>query len=89
MITLITYELKQPDRDYSILYETIKNAGVSWWHYLDSVWIINTTMELDQLSSLLRSNMDDNDTLFVVDITNSKHQGWLPSKAWEWFKSNK
>lgn len=87
MIALITYDLKQPDRDYSKLYDVIKNAGTSWWHYLEFVWIINTTLTVDALSSMVKSNMDEKDLLFVVDITNCKYQGWLPSKAWVWFKT--
>lgn len=87
MLLLISYDLKQPDRDYSSLYDTIKNAGSSWWHYLESVWIIKTDMSVDCCSNLLLRNMDTNDLLFVVDITGKKSQGWLPSKAWEWLKS--
>ena len=87
MIALITYELKQPDRDYSNLYNVIKNAGTSWWHYLESVWIINTTLTVDVLSSMVKSNLDEKDLLFVVDVTNCKYKGWLPSKAWQWCKT--
>lgn len=89
MILLISYDLKQPDRDYNSLYDAIKNAGTNWWHYLESVWIINTNLSVDDCSNLLHGNMDPNDTLFVVDITGQKYQGWLPSKAWEWFTSNR
>ena len=32
--------------------------------------------------------MDDNDRLFIVEITNQKYQGWLPSKAWEWLRDH-
>lgn len=89
MILLISYDLKQPDRDYSQLYETIKNAGISWWHYLESIWIINTNLSIQECSNLLHNNIDTNDFLFIVDISEKEHQGWLPSKAWEWFRQNK
>ena len=89
MILLISYDLKKPDRDYSSLYEAIKNAGCNWWHYLESVWIINTDLTPGVCSDLIRSSMDEDDSLFVVDITGKAHQGWLPSKAWDWFKTNK
>lgn len=89
MILLITYDLKQPDRDYSSLYDTIKSSCTTWWHYLESVWIVKTDLTVDACSDMLHNAMDENDMLFVVDITGMKHQGWLPSKAWEWFKANK
>lgn len=88
MILLITYDLKIPDRDYSALYEAIKNAGTSWWHYLDSVWIINTSMTVNDCSNLLHTYMDSSDLLLVLDISGKQYQGWLPTKAWEWLKDN-
>lgn len=89
MILLISYDLKEPNRDYESLYEAIKNAGTSWWHYLESTWIINTNLPIDECSNLLHGAMDANDTLLIVDITGKAHQGWLPSKAWDWFSTNK
>ena len=39
MIVLITYDLKQPGRNYSDLYETIKSLG-DWQHPLESTWFV-------------------------------------------------
>lgn len=89
MILLITYDLKQPDRDYTALFNVIKQIGDSWWHYLDSTWIIKTNMSVIDSAILIRKTMDQNDLLFVVDISDKEHEGWLPSKAWEWFKDNR
>lgn len=89
MLILITYDLKQPDRDYASLYESIKTCGDSWWHYLDSVWLIHSdTLSASQCYDRIRDNIDDNDNLFVVEITGKNRQGWLPSKAWEWIKKH-
>lgn len=86
MLILITYDLKQPNRDYESLYEAIKKCSLNWWHYLESTWLIYTNISPDDCVKRLRQTMDDDDFLLVVDITNQKHQGWLPSKAWEWIK---
>ena len=88
MIILITYDLKQPDRDYTALYESIKQCGTKWWHYLESVWIIRTDMTPDQCFQKIHSYIDNNDYLFIVDISRHSRQGWLPKDAWDWIKAN-
>lgn len=87
MLVLISYDLKQPDRDYSVLYEAIKSTGKAWWHYLESVWIVDTAQDPEACYNMIKPAMDDNDFLFIVEITEMKNQGWLPSKAWEWIKA--
>ena len=88
MIYLVTYDLKQPDKDYEPLYEAIKKCGSSWWHYLESTWIVSTDISVDECVKRLRQAMDDNDYLLVVEITQQPRQGWLPSKAWDWIKQH-
>lgn len=88
MIILVTYDLKQPDRNYDALYTAIKQSGTVWWHYLESVWLIRTEMTPEQCFDRIHPNMDENDSLFIVDISHKPHQGWLPKDAWEWIKTN-
>lgn len=88
MLVLITYDLKQPDRNYEPLYEAIKQCGTMWWHYMESVWVIRTSLTPSECFDRLHTNIDSNDYLFVVDITNQPRQGWLPKEAWNWLKQN-
>lgn len=87
----ISYDLKQPGRNYSELYELIKTlAGDNCWqHPLESCWIIKAgdTVTVDFLSEQLRTVMDVKDSLLVVDITNCSYQGWLPRSFWEWMRN--
>ncbi|MCX6844782.1 MAG: hypothetical protein NTX53_21170 [candidate division WOR-3 bacterium] len=85
MVLLITYDLKQPGRNYDALYEAIKTLG-QWWHFLDSTWLVQTAMTPDQVAARLRLHMDANDYLLVVKVTRP-YQGWLPKDAWEWVNS--
>lgn len=87
MIYLITYDLKKPGKDYESLHNTLKTS-VSWWHYLDSTWIIKTEQSVDYWSEKIRDVIDGNDNFLIVEITKQKRQGWLPKKAWEWIRSN-
>lgn len=90
MLYLISYDLKSADRNYDGLYKAIKGLGRKWWHYLDSTWFIVTDSSINQCSEILRKEIDGNDLLLILDVTNyPEANGWLPSKAWEWLTDNK
>lgn len=84
MILLITYDLNRPGQNYNDLYEEIKSAG-TWWHHLDSTWIIETHLSPNDWNSRLRKHMDDNDNILIIEICQN-YQGWLPEDAWRWLK---
>ena len=88
---LITYDLKQPDRNYTELYELIKTlAGENrWQHPLESTWMIKVddTVSVDGITMQIREVMDAKDSIFVVDITGMTYQGWLPRSFWDWMKN--
>jgi len=83
---IISYDLKKPNKDYSGLYEDIKKFD-TWWHYLESTWIIKTKDTSDQIFDKLKPHIDKNDNLLIIE-TGKEHQGWLPKKAWEWINHN-
>ena len=85
MILSISYDLKKPGRNYDDLYETIKSAP-SWAHAMDSLWFISTGESVETWSNRLRQVMDQNDWLFVVDITGQSCNGWMKKEIWEWLE---
>ena len=87
MIYSISYDLRQPGRNYDDLYDTIKSAP-SWAHAMDSLWFISTNESVDVWSTRLRQVIDDNDWLFVVDITGQPRQGWMKKSIWEWINKH-
>jgi len=86
MIELITYDLNKPGKDYSDLYKAIKATSSSWWHYLTSVWLVDTSLSTQQIYQRLKGHIDQNDELFIVRITRD-YKGYLPRKAWEWLRN--
>ncbi len=84
-IFLITYDLKEPGQDYSELYEAIKGLG-DWQHPLESVWMVkvNDFIVAQNIYDTLRPQIDENDLLFIVDITDRNCQGWLSKTVWTW-----
>ena len=83
MIFLITYELKNKERNYESLYNEIKKLG-HWWHYIKNTWIVRTNIDLNECTRNLHNRIDDNDRLLIIDITNIEMNGWLPEEAWRW-----
>ncbi len=88
MIYLITYELNNKGRDYTGLYDSIKSFG-TWWHYIDSTWLIDTDSSVQQVNDKIHPHIDEAlDNLLVVEISkDAARQGWLPKKAWEWIRN--
>ncbi len=88
---IITYDLRQPERNYSALYESIKNvAGEgNWQHPLESVWVVSIqeTFSANDVYNVVRKELDNNDSLFIVEITAKDRQGWLAKSFWEWMKN--
>lgn len=87
MILEISYELRRPGQNYDDLYETIKTAP-SWCHPMTSHWFIRTEESVNTWVTRLRNVMDQNDFIFVVNITGQDRQGWMPQSAWDWLNQN-
>lgn len=86
MVYLITYDLKKPGQNYNELYEAIKSLG-SWWHYLESTWLVDTSLIAPRISEKLNPKIDKNDRLLVIKVT-SDYSGWLTNDAWDWIKQH-
>lgn len=84
---LITYDLNKPGQDYDGLFEEIKSMG-TWWHYLDSTWIVATSLNVSAAADRIRAKLDNSDHFLVLDITGDTSQGWLPKDAWSWINSH-
>jgi len=76
---LFGYDLNKSGQDYSGLIAEIYKTFPTYWHCLDSTWIVSTDWSPAQLRDWLWSQMDANDEVFVVDITGK-------AAAWEGFK---
>ncbi len=88
MVLLITYDLNAPGKNYNNLYEEIKKLGATWWHYLDSTWLVDTFLSPQQVWECLSKQIDRNDRVLVVRLTNSpSYSGWLTQDAWDWLNA--
>lgn len=82
MVYLITYDLNKAGKNYDGLYKAIRAFG-NPWHYLDSTWLIETKYSATQVYNQLAKEVDKDDYLFVVKVSQD-YQGWLVQAAWDW-----
>lgn len=87
MVYHISYDLKKPGRDYSSLYDKIKNLG-AWCHPVDSTWYMDTTLSVASVRDTLRTVMDSSDALIVT--TASIPGAWfgLDNNVSNWLKNH-
>lgn len=83
---LISYDLIS-DKDYSKLYEAIRNYG-SFAHVLESVWIIKSSASSSEIRDNLKSYLDSDDKLFVARLTGESAWKNLSKEVSDWIKDN-
>ncbi|EOX4102479.1 CRISPR-associated protein Cas2 [Vibrio alginolyticus] len=65
----ISYDLNSPGQNYDNVIKEIKTLG-SWAKVQKSFWYVNSTLTASQAVNRVWAQMDQNDTLIVVDATN-------------------
>jgi hypothetical protein len=75
---LVGYDLNKPGKNYDALIDRLKEHG-TWWHNLDSTWLVRTNLTVVELRDVLADLIDSSDELLVVDVTGD-------AAAWAGFK---
>lgn len=85
---LIGYDLNRPHKDYPELIEAIKALSETWWHHLDSTWIIKHAGTSSVIRNALRPYIDSNDELLVVQLSGEGAWAGFNDKGSKWLKDN-
>lgn len=87
---IISYDLNREGADYSRankeLTDKIKELFPTWWHHLDSVWIVVTQMTAVQIRDALARHLDSDDELLVVLSGNAGAWCGFSDKSTNWLK---
>ena len=86
MVYAITYDLKTPGQDYSVLYNKIQNLGTAI-RPLQNLWLLDTSSSLDYVRDNLKSVIDQNDSIFVVQLYRGSYSAWMSRDAHSWIES--
>lgn len=84
---LIGYDLNKSGQDYTTLIEEIKKLG-TWWHCLDSTFIVKSSSNAVLIRDHLRKQIDSNDELLVVCLTGEGAWTGLNKECSDWLKNN-
>lgn len=84
---LITYDLITPGKKYSELHNAIKALG-SWWHCVESTWIIKSDLSVVQIRDALKKHVDANDKLLVLGLSGVGAWVGLDKNCSDWLTSN-
>lgn len=87
-VYLIGYDLDKPGQDYSNLIEAIKGLGASWWHCLDSTWLVKCNYTAVQIRDYLQSHIDSSDKLLVADLAGNAAWTGFNNECSAWLKNN-
>ena len=85
---LIGYDLNKPAQNYPDLINTIKKTFGTWWHHLDSTWIVKSDLTAVQIRDLLKPHIDKNDELLVAGLTGEAAWTGFNTKGSTWLKDN-
>lgn len=78
----VSYDLNKPGQNYNELYEELQKF--SWWHYLDSTWLVVSTLSASEIRDRLKKHLDSSDELLVVRAGTGWASYGLPDKANTW-----
>lgn len=84
---LVSYDLNKPGKNYDKLIEAIKGYG-TWWHHLDSTWIIKTNNTAVEIRDYLWKHMDSSDELLVVRLSGEGAWQGFNDAGSKWLKTN-
>ena len=85
---LVGYDLNKPLQNYKDLIDKLKSFG-TWWHHLDSTWLVRTSLTATQLRDQLKGLIDASDELLVLNVSGD---AWasrgLADSANAWLRDN-
>ena len=84
---MIGYDLNRPLQDYAELIDAIKTYG-TWWHQLDSTWLVVTEDTAVQIRDKLAPYLDANDELLVAKVSAPAAWRGFNDKGSQWLKEN-
>ena len=85
---MIGYDLSRPKQNYEQLSGAIKSLGGSYWHYLDSTWLVVTEKTVGEIRDVLKVHLDAGDELLVAQLTGGWASRGFNAKATDWLRSN-
>ncbi len=85
---MIGYDLNKAGKDYSGLIQEIKDSCKTWWHHLDSTWIVVTDLTPVEVRDLLAPHIDSDDEILVATISAPAAWKGFNDSGSKWLRDN-
>jgi hypothetical protein len=82
-LLLVTFALRNQQRDYSPFFVALRGNALNWWHFIEQTCVITTNHDENSLTQQLIPYIEPTDSVLVIRVTPHSFQGWLPKVAWE------
>ncbi len=86
MIYAITYDLRRVGQNYDSLYQSIRNLGQTL-HPLQNLWLVSTNLSADGIRDSLMTVIDQNDQVFVAQLSAGSYSAFMDVTAHEWLEA--
>ena len=86
-VYMVSYDLNSPGQKYQNLYDALESYS-SYWHCLDSTWLIKTDDRPTQILDHLASALDKNDTLLVAKVSAPAAAEGLSKDCSDWLENH-
>jgi hypothetical protein len=67
----------------------VLNWAKDWVRYAPNCYILYTHTDVDIWFDRLQKILNENDTIFIVEINIENRQGWVPKSVWEWIRKDR
>ncbi len=87
MVYQITYELKNPQWDYSGLFIAIKQLSNAYAHPITPLWFVVSHLQANDLYDQLVNHISRQTDKLIISETNIQNiQGWVGNEFWNWLR---
>ena len=86
MLYCITYDIKNNTNEEAFIKELKLLGEVN--QFISNCWFLRSNKDKNEIFSLLKSQMDTPDLLFITTTSVSQMEGWLPTTSIGWLKEH-
>ena len=89
---IITYHLRNKEKNYDSFYDTIKKNMPEYRHVLEDLWFVKSDKTANEIVHLLLPHLYFGplraDSIFVAEINAENIEGLIGKSFWDFFRTN-